>query len=115
MKTAATFSISNALPAMRSTPTSSLQALGGVFGRRAGAAPGYDYSPALKSAHLTWSVDDLNRWLAGPAKFIPGVKMPVSVPDPIARRDIVAYLRQESAQRRKGPTSQGGGTRGTDY
>lgn len=89
-------------------------ALGGVFGRRAGAAPGYDYSPALKSAHLTWSVDDLNRWLAGPAKFIPGVKMPVSVPDPIARRDIIAYLRQESAQRRNGPTAKTAG-RGTGY
>jgi cytochrome c oxidase assembly protein subunit 11 len=73
--------------------------LGGVFGRRAGASPGYDYSPALKSAGLTWSADNLNRWLAGPKTFIPGVKMPVSVPDPIARRDIVAYLRQESEQR----------------
>jgi hypothetical protein len=29
------------------------------------------------------------------------MKMPVSVPDPIARRDIVAYLRQESEQRGK--------------
>jgi cytochrome c oxidase assembly protein Cox11 len=73
--------------------------LGGVFGRRAGAAPGYDYSSALKSAGLTWSADNLNRWLANPRKLIPGVKMPVSVPDPIARRDIVAYLRQESERR----------------
>jgi cytochrome c oxidase assembly protein Cox11 len=73
--------------------------LGGVFGRRAGAAPGYDYSPALKSAGLSWSADNLNRWLTSPKKFIPGVKMPVSVPDPIARRDIVAYLQQESERR----------------
>jgi cytochrome c oxidase assembly protein subunit 11 len=76
--------------------------LGGVFGRRAGAAPGYDYSPALRSAGLTWSADNLSRWLAGPQKLVPGVKMPVSVPDPIARRDIVAYLRQESAERGSG-------------
>ncbi len=72
--------------------------LRGVFGRRAGTAAGYDYSPGLRSAGLTWSADNLNRWLASPTKFIPGVKMPVSVPDPIARRDIVAYLRQESEQ-----------------
>ena len=78
-------------------------ALGGVFGRRAGMAPGYDYSPALRNAGVTWSVDTLDRWLAGPKQFIPGVKMPVSVPDPIARRDIVAYLRQESEQRGRGP------------
>jgi cytochrome c oxidase assembly protein subunit 11 len=70
--------------------------LGGVFGRRAGTAPGYPYSAALKNAGLTWSTDNLNRWLAGPRQFIPGVKMPVSVPDPIARRDIVAYLQRES-------------------
>jgi cytochrome c oxidase assembly protein subunit 11 len=73
--------------------------LRGVFGRRAGAAPGYDYSPALRSARLNWSADNLDRWLAGPKKLVPGVKMPVRVPDPIARRDIVAYLRQESSQR----------------
>jgi cytochrome c oxidase assembly protein subunit 11 len=76
--------------------------LGSVFGRRAGTATGYDYSPALRSAGVTWSADNLNRWLANPKKFIAGVKMPVSVPDPIARRDIVAYLRQESEQRGSG-------------
>ena len=76
--------------------------LGGVFGRRAGAVPGYDYSSALKSTGLTWSADNLNHWLANPKQFIPGVKMPVSVPDPIARRNIVAYLLQESAQRGNG-------------
>lgn len=73
--------------------------LGGVFGRHAGAAPGYDYSPALKNAGVTWSADNLDRWLTNPKKFIPGVKMPVSVPDPIARRDIVAYIEQESEER----------------
>jgi cytochrome c oxidase assembly protein subunit 11 len=72
--------------------------LGGVFGRRAGTVPGYDYSAALRQSGLTWSADSLNRWLAGPQQFIPGAKMPVRVPDPIARRDIVAYLQQESAQ-----------------
>jgi cytochrome c oxidase assembly protein subunit 11 len=73
--------------------------LGGVFGRRAGAAPGYDYSAALAKAGPIWSADNLERWLAGPRQFIPGAKMPVSVPDPIARRDIIAYLQQETEQR----------------
>jgi cytochrome c oxidase assembly protein subunit 11 len=76
--------------------------LGGVFGRAAGTAPGYDYSSALRNVGLSWSADNLDRWLASPKKFILGVKMPVSVPDPIARRDIVAYLRQESEQRGSG-------------
>ena len=69
------------------------------IGHRAGSAPGYDYSAALRKAGLIWSTDNLNRWLVGPQQFIPGVKMPVRVPDPIARRDIVAYLQQESKQR----------------
>jgi len=75
--------------------------LGSVFGRRAGSAPGYPYSPALKKAGLTWTTDNLNRWLTGPQQFIPGVKMPVRVPDPIARRDIIAYLQQVGEQHRK--------------
>jgi cytochrome c oxidase assembly protein Cox11 len=88
--------------------------LGGVFGRRAGNAANYDYSPALRSSGLTWSADNLNRWLASPKKLIPGVKMPVSVPDPIARRDIVAYLRQESEQRGSGPKAKTA-AQGTGY
>ncbi len=66
--------------------------LGSVFDRRAGAAPGYDYSPALKKAGLFWTADHLNSWLADPQKFIPGVKMPVRVPDAASRRDLIAYL-----------------------
>jgi cytochrome c oxidase assembly protein Cox11 len=66
--------------------------LGSVFGRRAGSAPGYDYSPALKKAGLLWTADHLNSWLADPQKFIPGVKMPVRVPDAASRRDLIAYL-----------------------
>ena len=35
---------------------------GHEFGRKAGAAPGYSYSPALLGADLTWSADSLDRW-----------------------------------------------------
>lgn len=67
--------------------------LGSVFDRRAGTAAGYDYSPALKNAKVTWTADRLDRYLADPQKFIPGVKMPVRVPDAASRRDLIAYLR----------------------
>ena len=66
--------------------------LGSVFGRKAGAVPGYDYSPALRGASLTWSAATLDQWLAGPQKFIPGVRMPVRVLDSTTRHDIIAYL-----------------------
>ena len=68
--------------------------LGGVVGRRAGSAPGYHYSPALKSAGLIWSTDNLDKWLTAPPKFIPGARMPVRVLDAPSRRDIVAYLQR---------------------
>ena len=73
--------------------------LGGVVGRR-GSAAGYNYSVALKSAGLVWSTDKLDRWLADPRTFIPGVKMPIRVLDAPSRRDLAAYLRKESQERR---------------
>jgi cytochrome c oxidase assembly protein Cox11 len=66
--------------------------LAGVVGRRAGTAPGYNYSPAVRQAGLRWSADALDHWLADPRKFIPGARMPVRVLDPTTRRDIIAYL-----------------------
>jgi cytochrome c oxidase assembly protein subunit 11 len=73
--------------------------LAGVVGRKAGSTPGYHYSPALMSASLTWSADNLNRWLADPQKFVPGARMPVRVLDAPSRRDIVAYLQKVSQER----------------
>jgi cytochrome c oxidase assembly protein Cox11 len=72
--------------------------LGGVVGRLAGTAAGYNYSPALQQAGLRWSADSLDHWLADPRKFIPGVRMPVRVLDPTTRRDIIAYLQAQGRQ-----------------
>lgn len=68
--------------------------LGGVVGRPAGSAAGFNYSPALKNAHLTWSTDKLDEWLAGPQELVPGARMPVRVLDAPSRHDIIAYLRE---------------------
>jgi len=70
--------------------------LGGVLGRKAGSAPGYNYSLALRGADLAWSAENLDRWLTNPRKFIAATKMPVRVPDASTRRDIIAYLEMES-------------------
>ena len=75
--------------------------LGGVIGRKAGAVPGYRYSPALKSASFVWSADNLDRWLTNPQQFVPGAKMPIRVLERTSRRDIIAYLQQESGGRIK--------------
>jgi len=70
--------------------------LGGVFGRKAGNLSSYKYSPALHSANVSWTRDNLDRWLLAPTNFIPGSRMPIRVLDPTTRRDVLAYLERES-------------------
>lgn len=66
--------------------------LAGIIGRRAGSAPGYPYSPALKQAGFTWNDKRLDAWLTDPQAYVPGTTMPLHVPEAQARRDIIAYL-----------------------
>ena len=68
----------------------------GVYRRRAGQAPGFDYSPAVKNSKITWNEKTLDRWLADPEKLIPGQKMAISVPEAKDRADIIQYLKEES-------------------
>lgn len=69
----------------------------GLFGRRAGAAPGYDdYSRAMKRSRLVWNEHTLDRFLADPLKAVPGTAMTYAgVQDPKERADLIAYLKQE--------------------
>ncbi|HEX9389896.1 MAG TPA: c-type cytochrome [Usitatibacteraceae bacterium] len=76
----------------------------GLLGRKAGTAPGYNYSNALKASSVIWTQATLSRWLANPEKFIPGQKMGISVPDAKERADLVAYLvGATAATAKKGP------------
>ena len=70
----------------------------GVFDRRAASVPGFDYSPALKESGVRWTAANLNRWLTDPEAFIPGQKMGYQVPDPVDRRDIIAFLASPDAR-----------------
>lgn len=72
--------------------------LGGVFGRTAGSVAGYEYSPGLKNARFTWSIDKLDQWLAGPQALVAGARMPVRVLDAPSRHDIIAYLQKVGQQ-----------------
>jgi|HubBroStandDraft_1064217.scaffolds.fasta_scaffold10487_3 cytochrome c len=64
----------------------------GVVGRRAGAVPGFAYTAALKSSGVTWTPAELNLWLQGPGKLVPGTAMLETVSNPAQRRDLIAYL-----------------------
>ncbi|HJS85410.1 MAG TPA: c-type cytochrome, partial [Acetobacteraceae bacterium] len=70
--------------------------LRGVFGRQAGMAPGYAYSEPLAHAGLAWDADTLDKWLLGPQAFIQGTRMPMALPDPLRRRNVIAYLKSLS-------------------
>lgn len=69
-----------------------------VYGRKAGSAPNYEYSPALKASAIVWSEATLKQWLTNPEALVPGQKMGYSVPDAQDREDLVEYLRQQSGK-----------------
>jgi cytochrome c len=71
--------------------------LEGVYGRRAGTAPNYTYSAALRSASVTWNAQTLDKWLTDPPAFIPGVNMQAKVSDPQDRQNVIAYLKSISS------------------
>ncbi len=72
--------------------------LQGVFGRTAGTAEGYAYSPALKKAGIVWDEQSLEKWLTDPDAFIPGNNMDFQLARPQERRDVISYLRQVSGK-----------------
>jgi cytochrome c len=67
--------------------------LAGVFGRKSGTEPGYNYSSATKGLNITWDEANLDGWLQGPGKFVRGTKMIYSVPEEKDRQDVIAYLK----------------------
>lgn len=75
--------------------------LAGMFGRKAGAAEGYNYSPAMKNSDVVWSEETLDAHLKDVKGFIPGNKMgtlfPNGVQDADERAAVIAYLK-EAAQ-----------------
>lgn len=66
--------------------------LAGIVGSKAGEAPGYGFSPALKASGIIWDRTTLDTWLQGPMKMVPGTKMVIPVSDPAKRKAIIDYL-----------------------
>ncbi len=66
----------------------------GVFGRKAGTAPGFKrFSPAIKKSGVVWNAETLDKYLAKPRAFIKGNRMPFPGLKKKADRDnLIAYL-----------------------
>ena len=68
--------------------------LAGVYGTKAGEIPGYAFSAPLKASGLTWDDATLDKWLAGPAKLVPGTKMVYAgQPDAAKRKELIEYIK----------------------
>lgn len=65
----------------------------GVVGRKAGATDFKRYK-ALKGSSITWSDDNLDKWLANPKKFI-GKKtaMSLKLKKEADRKAVIAYMK----------------------
>lgn len=73
----------------------------GVVGRPAGSIATYSYSTALKRSKLIWTPANLDRWLMGPTRLVPGTRMAAFVAVPADRSDIIAYLASASISTKK--------------
>jgi cytochrome c len=67
--------------------------LAGVFGRKSGSEPGYNYSAALKAANIIWDAQTLDKFLANPASDVHGTKMFINVSAASDRQNVIAYLK----------------------
>jgi cytochrome c2 len=67
--------------------------LAGIVGSKDGAVAGYNFSPALKAADITWDEQSLDKFLENPSADVPGTRMPISVPNAEDRHNIIAYLK----------------------
>ncbi|MFO1163133.1 MAG: c-type cytochrome [Reyranellaceae bacterium] len=70
----------------------------GVYGRKAGSAPNFGYSTAVKNSKVVWEETTLDAWLTNPQALIPGQRMNFRVATSEDRADIIAYLRQQSGK-----------------
>jgi len=44
--------------------------LAGIVGSKSGTVPGFDFSPAMKNADITWDDANLDKYLANPVGFV---------------------------------------------
>jgi cytochrome c2 len=76
-------------------PESSGPALWGIDGADKASSPWFGYSPALAAAAGSWSVADIDAYLADPVGYLPGTSKTLSqVRDADERRRIIDALQK---------------------
>ena len=65
----------------------------GINGRKAASRPGFAYSGPLQKSGIVWNEATLTKWVAGPARVVPGTKMAFAgITSKKQQADVVAYL-----------------------
>ena len=78
--------------------------LWGVVGRKKASMQNFSYSDTLKNWGASWSYQDLNAFLWGPAITAPGVRMKFAgIEDETDRVNLIAYLRIQSDEPKPPP------------
>ncbi len=72
--------------------------LQGVYGRTTGSVSAFAYSAALKNAHIAWTDQSLDKWLADPDAFLPGNNMDFLVARPQERKDLIAFFKKSAGK-----------------
>ena len=76
--------------------------LHGVFGRKAGTVPGYNYSDSLDESSVVWGAETIAQLFnEGPDVMLPGTKMPIQrIPSEEDREALVRYLEKVTEEER---------------
>ena len=68
--------------------------LAGVYGSKAGAVTGFQFSTAMKNSGLTWNAASLDKFLADPKAVVPGTLMSFAgLKDEEQREAVIRYLK----------------------
>jgi len=67
----------------------------GVFGRKAGTVPGFNYSDAMKNSGIVWDDASLAKFLRDPRADLPGNRMSFpGIEDDAVLSDLLRQLKQ---------------------
>jgi cytochrome c2 len=72
--------------------------LGGLFGRKAGSAKGYEayYSDELKNYGVVWDENTLDVWFTDPGRIVVSVMAKSGkIDDAQQRKEVIAFLKTE--------------------
>jgi len=65
----------------------------GLFERRAGSSPGFEFTPALTDSGIIWTTKTLDQFLKAPLETVPGTNMGFSgIPSSIERAQLIMFL-----------------------